>query len=50
MSFSKAVGFQRLLFHYSALRKPQEIGVRSSTVIFIGKNHREKKSSDVQYH
>lgn len=47
MSSLKALGFQRFSFHYSAFRKPQEIDIRSNIKIFIGKNHREKKSSSL---
>lgn len=47
MSSLKVLGFQRLSFHYSAFRKPQEIDIRSNIKIFTGKNHREKKSSNL---
>ena len=50
MNFSKAIRFQRLSFPYSNSRKPQEIGIRSSIITVTGENHREKKSSDIQYH
>lgn len=37
MSFFKALRFQRLSFHYSDSKTPQETDIRAIIMIFIGK-------------